>query len=154
MTKSAELLRSTRCIFKLLEICELDVCRTHRLSLTEVDILAFLDNNPGLDTATDIVELRMIPKANVSQAVDALIRKALLSRQQDTKDRRRIHLALTPAAQPIVQALRQARHQFVAQLFSGFTNEEQEAFFEMSRHIVKNASAALEERGQRHVGKQ
>lgn len=154
MTKSMELLRSMRCIFKWLEVCELDVCQTYKLSLTEVDVLAFLDNNPGLDTATDIVELRMIPKANVSQAVDTLIHKALLSKQQDTRDRRRIHLALTPAAQPIVQALRQARHQFVSRLFGGFTDEAQEIFFDLSRRIVGNASGALEERRQRHASKQ
>ena len=74
-----------------------------------VDILLFLANNPGLDTASDIVELRMIPKANVSQAVDTLMRRALLSRQQDMKDRRRIHLTLTDAAQSITAQLRQAR---------------------------------------------
>ena len=154
MANSTELLRSMRCIFKWLEVCELDVCQTYQLSLTEVDVLAFLDNNPGLDTATDIVELRMIPKANVSQAVDTLIHKALLSKQQDTRDRRRIHLALTPAAQPIVQALRQARHQFVSRLFGGFTDEDQEAFFDFSRRIVGNASGALEERRQRHGSQQ
>ena len=61
MTQTTELLRSMRCMLKLYEAYTLPVCRENGLSQTEADVLAFLDNNPGLDTASDIVELRMIP---------------------------------------------------------------------------------------------
>ena len=145
MNACSELLRSIRRIIKLFETSEQAVCRTYSLSLTEVDVLAFLANNPGLDTATDIVELRMIPKANVSQAVDALIRKELLIRQQDMKDRRRIHLTVTPKAAPIIAELHQVRHTFAAQLLSGFSPQEITVFSSMNERIAANAAAALKE---------
>ena len=44
----------------------------------------------------DIVELRMLLKGNVSQAVESLIQKSLLKREQNKEDRRKIHLSLTP----------------------------------------------------------
>ena len=37
------------------------------LSGMETNVLLFLYNNPGYDTASDIVELRSFPKSNVSK---------------------------------------------------------------------------------------
>lgn len=59
-----------------------ELCRQYDLSLIEAKIIAFLHNNPTKDTAGDIVELRMLSKGNVSQAVDLLCQKGLLSKQQ------------------------------------------------------------------------
>lgn len=55
--------------------------RGYRLTLIEATIISFLQNNPGKDTAADIVELRMLSKGNVSQAVESLMQKALLRRE-------------------------------------------------------------------------
>ena len=52
-----------------------ELCRQYDLSLIEAKIIAFLHNNPTKDTAGDIVELRMLSKGNVSQAVDLLCQK-------------------------------------------------------------------------------
>ena len=41
-------------------------------------LMSFLYNNPGKDTATDIVELRMLQKGNVSAVVESLVNKSLL----------------------------------------------------------------------------
>ena len=57
-----------------------ELCRQYDLSLIEAKIIAFLHNNPTKDTAGDIVELRMLSKGNVSQAVDLLCQKGLLSK--------------------------------------------------------------------------
>ena len=68
-----------------------EVCDGYRLSMVEVDIIAFLKNNPQKDTAADIVELRMLSKAAVSKGADALIQKGMLEREADPTDRRKIH---------------------------------------------------------------
>ena len=60
-----------------------ELCRQYDLSLIEAKIIAFLHNNPTKDTAGDIVELRMLSKGNVSQAVDLLCQKGLLSKTAD-----------------------------------------------------------------------
>ncbi|WP_152333690.1 MarR family transcriptional regulator, partial [Clostridium sp. ATCC 29733] len=45
------------------------------LSRAEVDVLLFLQNNPGCNTAREVVELRGMAKSGVSKAVDALVRR-------------------------------------------------------------------------------
>ena len=47
-----------------------DIRRDFSLSRIEITIISFLHNNPGLDTAADIAELRMLSKGNVSQGTD------------------------------------------------------------------------------------
>ena len=51
------------------------ICEEYRLTLIEATIISFLHNNPAKNTAADIVELRMLSKGNVSQAVESLIQK-------------------------------------------------------------------------------
>ena len=103
-----------------------------------------LSNNPGRDTAADIVEFRMLSKSNVSQAVECLIQKSLLERRQDTKDRRRIHLSLTPKSKPITDDIETVRNHFRKQIFLGFTEEEEKQFAWFNERIAKNTKIELE----------
>ena len=57
-----------------------ELCRQYDLSLIEAKIIAFLHNNPTKDTAGDIVELRMLSKGNVTQAV--YVRRGFFQKQQ------------------------------------------------------------------------
>lgn len=91
--------------------------------MIEANIISFLYNNPGKDTAGDIVELRMLSKGNVSTAVEALIQKHLIEREQDKTDRRRIHLYLLPAAEPITNRISEIREQFSEEILFGFSEE-------------------------------
>ena len=54
-----------------------------------VDILLFLANNPGLDTARDICTYRKLKPGIVSFHVDNLVREGYLLRTRDPGDRRR-----------------------------------------------------------------
>ena len=83
MNRTTDLLLCIRKIVKLYDSMLKPVCDHYRLTLIEANIISFLQNNPGKDTAGDIAELRMLSKGNVSQAVESLIQKALLQRQQD-----------------------------------------------------------------------
>ena len=58
-----------------------------------VDILLFLANNPGLDTARDICTYRKLKPGIVSFHVDNLVRGGYLLRTRDPGDRRRCRLA-------------------------------------------------------------
>ena len=62
-----------------------------------VDILLFLANNPGLDTARDICTYRKLKPGIVSFHVDNLVREGYLLRTRDPGDRRRCRL-LAPDA--------------------------------------------------------
>ena len=140
-----ELLMGLRCAVKLHERSLDAIQRQYGLTRMETDILAFLVNNPGKDTAADMVALRGFQRGNVSQGVEALIQKGLLNRRQDTRDRRKIHLFLTPEAEPVREAAVNARECFNRQLFQGLSVQERETYIRLTSQILKNAKQGLEE---------
>ena len=139
----SDFLKYMRYTIKLYEKMTAQVCQNYDLSRTEVDILAFLANNPGKDTARDIVELRMIPKANVSQAVETLIQKEFLKRRPDREDRRIVHLEITKKATNIVDDIIWAQNKFFKTLFEGFTDEEKRLYAELNFKMFKNIEKYL-----------
>lgn len=48
------------------------VLTRYRMTQIELDVLLFLANHPGLDTAKDIVEIRRLTKSHVSAAGGAV----------------------------------------------------------------------------------
>ena len=142
--RKTEFLTNLRQIMRLHDKMLKSICGQYQMNITETAVISFLYNNPGKDTAADIVELRMLSKGAVSQAVESLIQKKLLEREQDTKDRRRIHLSLTPAANPITQEIEKAQKGFRDKVFQGFTEEERELFNEFHLRIQENTKQALE----------
>ena len=94
---TTDYLMNIRQITKLHENMLKKICVKYDLSLIEANIISFLYNNPGKDTAGDIVELRMLSKGNVSQGVEMLAGKGFLLRSQDKEDRRKVHLRLSDA---------------------------------------------------------
>lgn len=110
----------------------------------EATIISFLHNHPGRDTAAEIVELRMLSKSNVSQAVESLIQKELLLRRQDTEDRRKIHLSLTEKADPITREIEKVWKSFKNKIFRGFTEEEEKQFLWFNERIVQNTIMEIE----------
>lgn len=114
------------------------------MTLTEATVISFLYNNPGRDTAADIVELRMMQKGNVSQAVETLVQKNLVKRRQDAEDRRKIHLSLAEESEPIVRTVEEVNRRFQATVFDGITQEEMQIFSAINLRIMQNAQCALE----------
>ncbi len=110
-----------------------------QLNSMELDVLLFLGNNPGYDTASDMVHLRQLTKSHVSKAVESLTGKGLLSQQRDSLNRRRVHLLLLPAAQPVLEAGQQAQQRFVDALTRGFSQEDKAHMQHMLEMIARNA---------------
>lgn len=110
-----------------------------QLNAMEADVLLFLGNNPGYDTASDMVQLRQLTKSHVSKAVESLTAKGLLAQKRDEANRRRVHLLLLPAALPVLEAGRCAQQRFVDALTRGFSPEDKTAMQRMLETIVQNA---------------
>ncbi len=146
MTHITQFLTSIQQINQLHESMLKEICRTYHLTLIEAKVISFLHNNPGKDTAADIVELRNLPKGNVSQAVQSLFQKSLLVRAQDGLDRRRIHLSLTPAAEPIVQSMDALFSDLRDTIFAGISAQELSLFFQTNLRILQNTETAIERR--------
>lgn len=139
-----KILAGMRCIRKMYEKSMASILKNHDLTAFEADILGFLINNPDMDTAHHIVEYRMLPKANVSKAVDKLKKRGLITLNRDHTDRRRIHLALTGAAMPIAKDILDAQAWFGNRLTEGFTSEEKLLFADFLCRINNNASDKTE----------
>lgn len=136
--QATDFLLNIRRIIKLQESMLKDICQQYYLTLTEATIINFLHNNPGRDTAADIVELRMLQKGNVSQAVDSLVRKGLLVRKQDEEDRRRIHLFLTEDTAELLASLDALWKQFEEEIMSGVSQEEKQIYRSVNIKMKEN----------------
>lgn len=146
MKQITDYLVNNRRIIKLHENMLKDICEEYELSLTEATIISFLHNNPEKDTAADIAELRMLSKGIVSQSVENLIRKSLLQREQDTADRRKIHLSLTLSAQTITKSIEGIQKNLHDEIFAGLSEEEQDVFRRIHNRIMENTKTAMNRR--------
>lgn len=113
------------------------------LSQIEITIIGFLYNNPGKDTAAEIVELRMLPKGNVSQGVELLVKKGFLRRNADRTDRRKVHLSLEETAIPLCNEIEKVNQSFKEQLLQGLTQQEKEAYEKINRQLMKNIEKGM-----------
>lgn len=148
MSVTTDFLVNIRRITKLHEnMLKEHICREYGLTLMEATVISFLHNNPGRDTAADIAELRMLPKGNISQAVETLFQKGLLRREQDSRDRRKIHLSLTDKADPVVRSADALRQRFHRQIFAGLSAEELELLYKINQQIDKNTRRIAEQKG-------
>ena len=146
MDSNTDLLIALRRIVKLHDSMLKDVCEEYNLTLIEGKIISFLYNNPEKDTAADIVELRMLSKGNVSQAVESLIQKSLIRRSQDKNDRRKIHLYLTEKAEPVTSSIVLMRKEFNKEVFFGISQEELDLFHKINDKINDNIRKAMTRR--------
>lgn len=144
MRRSTELWMGLRSLLRLYDRMLKKVCTEHDLTVIEADIISFLQNNPGKDTAADIVELRMLSKGAVSKGVESLIQKSLLERFPDTEDRRRIHLKLKPGAGPVTADIDDVREEFLNTVLCGFTKEELSAGTQFFQKLFENTKKAME----------
>ena len=108
------------------------------LSAAETDVLMFLANNPGFDTASHISKIRKIPKSQVSLAVNSLCEKGLLVGVFTQNNKKSIHLSPTDKAQPITDYGKTVQKEFISALFNGFSDEEIAEFKRLYTKISDN----------------
>ena len=116
-----------------------------QLTGMELDVLLFLGNNPDCDTASDMVQLRQLTKSHVSKAVERLTALGLVLQQRDEMNRRRIHLKLAEAAEPILRDGREAQKRFVEALTRGLSDEDKAAAARILTVMLKNAATLGQE---------
>lgn len=116
----------------------------------EIDVLAFIANNPKYNTARDIVEYRMIAKSHVSKATDTLTEKGLIRGEQDNIDKRRIRLIPTEKSAEILSTIRTHQLYFSAKLIEGMTSEEQAYIFRLTSQMAENAQKMIAEQTSSH----
>jgi MarR family transcriptional regulator for hemolysin len=114
------------------------VCKKWELTRSELDVLLFLYNNPEYDRAADIVAHRGMAKSHVSMSVASLEQRGLLERSDSEKDRRTVHLVLTPEGKEIAVEGKAAQQEFFASLYSDVDPEEFRMWERVTQKIQAN----------------
>lgn len=121
------------------------LCRQWQLPRTAVDILLFLANNPGSDTATDIVKQRGIKPNLVSMHVERLVNEGYLLREAIPGDRRKVRLQCTDRAQPVITQGRNIQERFIRALTGNIDAQSMQIFQTVMQQILQNAAHILQE---------
>ena len=123
------------------------LCASTGLPPAAADILLFLANNPGMDTARDICTYRHLKPAIVSFHVDNLVREGYLERREVPGDRRKCRLVCTEKASDVIARGREAQEAFSQQLTEGLTAEELEICFRCFAVFGENMARLTGRRG-------
>ncbi len=118
------------------------VCKKYQLTRMELDILLFLANNPGYDTAKDIIERRRLTKSHVSMSLKDLERRDLVQKEYYPGNQKTAHLKLSSASVQMVAEGQQAQKKFFQTVFRDFNPEDvsrMEDYFERMRKNMQNA---------------
>ena len=98
--------------------------RLHDLPPNGLDILLFLANNPGKDTAKDICRYRHLKPGLVSMTVEKLVRAGYLQRLDVPGDRRKDRLVCTPDADELIRRGREYQASFARRFNRGLKEDE------------------------------
>lgn len=91
----------------------------------------------GLGSASELAEAKQISRAAVSQAVEALVQKGLVSRAQDPQDRRHVRLSLTAEGENLLGSIFQNTRQWMAQVLAPLSEEELQTMAQAMESLKK-----------------
>lgn len=115
-----------------------DIKRNHDLKKVEIEVLFYLSKCGNENTPTDITTRLNLNRGHVSQAIDSLLKKELISAVADVKDRRCMHYIITDNAVPIIDEISNAKNKMEEQLFRGITQEELDVYKKITEKMMKN----------------
>lgn len=118
------------------------VCKKYGLSGLEVDVIMFLNNCQGYNTASDIVLMRGVAKSNLSSAIASLTEKGYIEGYYENNDRRSVHLRLLDSTAEIIAEGLEAQKKFVSALIDGFSQEELKTMDVNFKRILNNIKKA------------
>ena len=115
------------------------LCRELGMPQMAFDILIFLSVNPALCTARDINRHHGLKENILSVNINKLVSEGYLERRTVEGDRRKVRLALTDKAQPIITRGKRALDEFNRLIQEGLTPEELAIFNKCLRVAGENA---------------
>ena len=95
----------------------------HDITQMEHKVLSFFERNPGA-TQSALAEHSGRDKAQLARLIKGLRERALLAAEADPKDRRNVHLALTPHGAALQRQLIHQAKKLSAQAVAGFSAQE------------------------------
>lgn len=119
------------------------VCDSYSITRMELDIMLFLANNSGYDTASDIIERRHLTKSHVSSSIKSLEERGYLEKSFKEGSRKAICLKLKEPAVAVIADGRKAQKEFFAHVTKNLTSDEINVLDDVFSKIVISIRAAL-----------
>ena len=92
------------------------------VTVEQFHILRHVRNGRG--SISELAEVKRISRPAISQAVDILVNKGLITRTQDTQDRRFVQIELTSAGNALLEAVFQETADWMRLRLAHLTGEE------------------------------
>ncbi len=118
------LLGKIACVFRHLSASHDFPLGERTLSKTQTDILFLVARSKGGIAVKDLAKALTITSGAITQFIDALVEKKLVSRQEDVTDRRLLQITLTPSAQNKFKEFRKKYFKTVSPMFKDLNDEE------------------------------
>jgi DNA-binding MarR family transcriptional regulator len=112
------------------------------VTVSQVKLLKLVAMTDGY-TLGDVASFLDVSNAAASKAVDRLVRRDLLVRSDDQRDRRAMHLLLSPAGRRLLGAYESARRRKLESIFTQFPREE----LQRAAELLDRISADIVDRG-------
>lgn len=93
----------------------------------------------GIGSVSDLATAKNISRPAISQAVDVLVKKGLLTRIQSTQDRRYVELALTAAGNALLDTVFKETRKWMKELMCDLTADELEIMIQ-AMEVMKKIS--------------
>jgi DNA-binding MarR family transcriptional regulator len=92
------------------------------ISVEQFHVLRFVRR--GTNSISDLATAKNISRPAISQAVDVLVNKGLLTRTQSSEDRRFVELTLTESGNALLDTVFKETRAWMKDLMSGLSTEE------------------------------
>ena len=91
----------------------------------------------GTNSISDLATAKNISRPAISQAVDILVNKGLLTRTQSTEDRRFVELTLTESGNALLDTVFKETRAWMKELMSGLSVEELDTIAKAMEFLTK-----------------
>ena len=106
-------------------------------------VLSYLLLNPGSATPSQIADDLLILRQSMTNILDGLEKRALVCREIDPEDRRRIRVKLLPAGEKLAVELLEVEDAFLVKMGKYITDEERKTFRILDRKMYDAKVSAL-----------
>jgi DNA-binding MarR family transcriptional regulator len=114
------------------------ICKKYSVKHKELDILMFLNDNPSMATASDVVKKLNFSKSLVSISLRALEERGFILGECKGTDRRSIYLHICDSARALLSEAVETRRQFSLAMAEGLTEEEKKQLLLYLGKVRKN----------------
>ncbi len=131
-------------IKKVLEQATANVANAFNLTHNEIGVIYYLYRNPEA-CSSDIIKDTHFSKSHVSLSVNSLEEKGYVIANRDPKDKKILHLSLTPKCDEICEILVKERKFYEQKLFENISEENKQTFLDTLFEILENMEDCTKE---------